>query len=61
MALPICPEYRREKFRAIYDTVSVRILYPFGRKHSAKTKAIPVCKFGDLHSVRRPIHLSVLF
>lgn len=59
--MPICPEYRWEKFRAIYDIVFVRILYSFGRKYSAKIKAIPVCKFGDLHSVRQSIHLFVLF
>ena len=61
MALPICHKYRWEKLRAIYGTVFVRILYPFGRKYSAKTKAIPVYKFERLHSVRCFLQLSVLF
>lgn len=57
MILPICPEYRREKLRAIYDTVFVRILYFFGGKYSAKTTAIPLCKSGVLYSVGQSIHL----
>ena len=61
MVLHICPEYRREKLRAIYDTVFVRILYSFGRKYSAKTTAKPVCESGGQRPVRQLIHLFVLF
>lgn len=61
VALPIYPKHRREKLRTIYAAVFVRILYPFGRKHSAKAKAISIYKFSNLHPVWQSIHLSVLF
>lgn len=60
VALSICPEYRWEKLRSIYDFVPVRILYPFGREHSAKAKTLPFGKLDALHPVGQSVYLSVL-
>ena len=61
MVLPICPEYRWEKIRAIYAAVFVRILYPFGGKHSEEIAEVQVGKPFVFRNVRQPIHLFVLF
>ncbi len=60
VAVPICSKYSREKFRAIYDFVPVRILYPFRREHFTGNQALPSGKFDTLHPVGQSVYLSVL-
>ena len=60
MGLPVCPEYRWEKLRAIYAAVFVRIRYPFGGRYFEKIAAVQACKPVPFRNIRRFVHLFVL-